>query len=142
VAGYAYQTGNKIYPEQNPFIGANFKWNLQDIFSNRQLVNQRRSQLLQAHEQVTLTEKQVTSDIEKARRKLSHARALIEVALKTVTYRTEELKIQQNKAENGLNTLSDILNTKALLAKSEAGLLAAQLNYRIVYSELMTLLGK
>ena len=142
IAGYTYQKGNKIFPEQNPFVGATLKWNVQDLLLNRQLVNQRRSQLLQSQEQSALMEKQVTADLEKTTRKLSHARALIEVARKAVTYRSEELKFQQNKQANGLNTAAEVLNTKALLAKSEADLLAAQLNYRIVYTELLTLLGK
>jgi outer membrane protein len=142
IAGYTYQKGNKIFPEQNPFVGATLKWNLQDILLNRQLVNQRRSQLLQSQEQSALAEKQVTTDMEKTQRKLNHARALIEVTRKVVTYRSEELKIQQNKQANGLNTSAEVLNTKALLAKSEADLLAAQLNYRMVIAELRTLRGE
>jgi outer membrane protein len=142
IAGYTYQKGNKIFPEQNPFVGATLKWNVQDLFLNRQLVNQRRSLLLQSQEQLTLMEKQVTADLEKTKRKLSHARALIEVARKAVTYRKEELIIQQNKQTNGLNTSAEVLNTKATLAKSEADLLAAQLNYRMVIAELRTLRGE
>jgi outer membrane protein len=142
IAGYTYQKGNKIFPEQNPFVGATLKWNVQDLLLNRQLVNQRRSQFLQSQEQAALMEKQVTADLEKTTRKLSHARALIEVARKAVTYRSQELKIQQNKQANGLNTVSEVLNTKALLAKSEVDLLAAQLNYRMVISELRTLRGE
>jgi outer membrane protein TolC len=139
IAGYTYQKGNRIYPERNPFIGANFKWNLQDVFLNRELVHQRQSQLLQARELVIQTDKQLKSDIEKTERKLNQARALIVVAHKAVKYREEELAIQQGKLANGLNTLSEVLNTKALLAKAQADLLASQLNYLITCSELKTL---
>jgi outer membrane protein len=142
VAGYTYQQGSILYPEHNPFVGANLKWNIQDIFSNRQLVNQRNFLLEQAAENLENTRQQVTSDIEKANRKIRQAIALINVAQKAVTYREEELKIQQNKETNGLNTAADLLNTKSLLAKAHADLLAAQLNYRMALSDLKMLTGK
>jgi len=142
LAGYSYQKGNKIYPEQNPFVGANFKWNLQDVFFNREIVHQRQSQLLQAKELVALTDKQVKSDIEKTERKLIQAKALIAVVQKAVQYRAEDLTIQQEKLTNGLTTLSEVLNTKALLTKAEADLLASRLNYRIISAELKLLLSE
>ena len=57
-------------------------------------------------------------------------------------YRTEELKVQLDKEKSGLNTASDILNTKALLAKARADLLAAQLNYRLALTDLKILTGE
>jgi outer membrane protein len=108
IAGYAYQTGNTIYPEHNPYIGASFKWNLQDILLNRQLVNQRNFSLQQAREFFLDAENKFRSDIEKAYRKISHAEALVAVAQKAEHYRNEEFKIQQDKEASGLNTASDL----------------------------------
>lgn len=142
IAGYIYQKGNKIFPEQNPFVGATLKWNLQDFLVNRQLVSQRRSQLLQAQEQLSLMETQITAEVEKTLRKLTHARELIEVASKALTYRADELRVEEDKAKNGLNTSSAVLNARADLAKSEADLLSARLNYRIVMTELEILFNK
>lgn len=142
IAGYTYQTGNKIYPEHNPFVGASFKWNLQDILLNRQLINQRNSSLQQAREFALDAEIKLGSDIEKAYRKISHAEALVAVAQKVVNYRTEELKIQQDKEASGLNTATDLLNAKALLAKAQADLLAAQMNYRLAVTDLKILAGE
>jgi outer membrane protein len=136
IAGYTYQKGNKIFPEQNPFVGATLKWNLQDLLLNRQLVNQRRSQFLQSQEQVALIEKQVATEVEKTSRKLIHARSLMATARKVLFYRTEELRIEQDKAKNGLNTPSGVINAKAMLAKAEASLLSSCLNYRMVITEL------
>jgi len=142
VAGYTYQLGNKLYPEHNPFVGANLKWNLQDIFSNKQIVNQRNFLVEQAAENLENTRKQVANDIEKANRKVKQAIALINVAQKAVNYRKEELKIQQDKRNSGLNIETDLLNTRSLLAKAQADLLAAQLNYRLAVSDLKMLEGK
>lgn len=142
IAGYTFQQGSMLYPEHNPFIGANVKWNLQDIFSNRQLVNQRNLLLDQAAENLENTRNQVAGDIEKADRKIKQAIALVNVAQKAVTYREEELKIQQDEQTNGLNTKSDLLHTISLLAKARADLLAAQLNYRLAISDRKMLAGK
>jgi outer membrane protein len=136
IAGYTYQKGNKIFPEQNPFVGATAKWNLQDLLLNRQLVNQRRSQFLQSQEQTALIEKQVNADLEKTMRKLSHAKALIATAREVVIYRNEELRTEQDKAKNGLNTPSSVLNAKAFLAKAEAAYFSSCLNYRMVMTEM------
>jgi len=142
IAGYTYQKGNNIYPEHNPFIGASFKWNLQDIFLNRQLVNQRNSSLQQAKEFALDAENKLNSDIEKAYRKIKHAEALVDVAQKAVNFRQEEIRIQQDKNISGLNTATDLLNAKAMLAKAQSDLLAARMNYRIAVTDLKILAGQ
>lgn len=139
VAGYSYQTGNLLFPNNNPFVGAQFKWNIQDLVANKQVIRQRHFLSQQARENLINTQNQVKNDVSKTHRKLSQATALIAVAEKAVKYRTEELKVQTDKQASGLNLEADILNTRSLLAKAEADLLAAQLNYRLAYSDLQRL---
>ena len=142
VAGYSYQTGNLLFPNNNPFVGAQFKWNIQDLVANRQVIRQRHFLSQQARENLINTQNQVKNDISKTHRKLAQATALIAVAEKAVKYRTEELKVQTDKQASGLNLEADILNTRSLLAKAEADLLAAQLNYRLAQSDLQRLAGE
>lgn len=141
VAGYSYQTGNLLFPNNNPFVGAQFKWNIQDLVANKQLIRQRHLLSQQARENLSNTQNQVKNDVSKTHRKLTQATALIAVAEKAVKYRTEELKVQTDKQASGLNLEADILNTRSLLAKAEADLLAAQLNYRLAHSDLQRLAG-
>lgn len=141
MAGYTYQTGNVLYPNSNPFVGASFKWNIQDIFSNKQVMHQRNFQLQQSTEYVANTQETVNHDIAKAKRRINQAIALIAVAQKAVNYRQDEVKIQQDKQDAGLNIEADLLNTKSMLAKAQADLLSAQLNYRIALSDLRILTG-
>ncbi|PSL23208.1 TolC family protein [Dyadobacter jiangsuensis] len=141
VAGYSYQTGNLLFPNNNPFVGAQFKWNIQDLVANKQVIRQRHFLSQQARENLINTQNQVKNDVSKTHRKLSQATALIAVAEKAVKYRTEELKVQSDKQASGLNLEADILNTRSLLAKAEADLLAAQLNYRLAQSDLQRLAG-
>ncbi|MGV3557787.1 TolC family protein [Larkinella arboricola] len=142
VAGYTYQVGNLLFPTHNPFAGVNFKWNIQDLFANKQVLNQRNFLRQQAQENIANTQEQVNNDIEKAYRKINQATALINVAQRAVQYRTEELKVQNDRKAAGLNLQADILTTQSQLAKAQADLLAAQLNYRLAQSELKILTGE
>ncbi|MCF0074395.1 TolC family protein [Dyadobacter sp. CY261] len=141
VAGYSYQTGNLLFPNNNPFVGAQFKWNIQDLAANKHVIRQRHFLSEQARENLINTQNQVKNDVAKTHRKLAQATALIAVAEKAVKYRTEELKVQTDKQASGLNLEADMLSTRSLLAKAEADLLAAQLSYRLAQSDLLRLAG-
>ena len=139
--GYAYQEGNYIYPKNNAYIGASLKWNLNDALSNRMVQKQRIFLKQQAEENFLNTREQVNRDIAKAYRRLKQSEELISVAGKVVEYRREDLKIQSDRRISGLNLEADLLTARAAMAKAEADLYAAQLNYRIVLSELKMLTG-
>ncbi len=138
-AGYTYQKGNIIFPQNNPYVGASLKWNVQDLFSNKEVIQQRT--LLSQQAQMVLDDKreEVRNQVEKAYRKIRQAESLMQVAERAYTYRQQELKVQEDKKFAGLNTEADVLHTKSLLAKSEADLFAAQLNYRLAWSDLSIL---
>jgi len=139
IAGYTYQQGNILYPTNNPFAGLNFKWNIQDLFVNKQVLGQRMLQLEQAKENEAYTLEQLNADVEKAVRKIHQAEALISAAEKVLNFRAQELKIQLDKRAAGLNVPADVLSTRSTVAKAEADLYAAQLNYRLAHSELNAL---
>lgn len=141
VAGYTYQVGNILFPTHSPYVGINFKWNIQDIFSNKQVLAQRCALLQQARENVAGVQEQVNAEIDKAHRKVGQASALVVVAQKAVNYRTEELRLQMDRLEAGQSLMADMLAIRSLLAKAEADLLAAQLNYNLARSELALLTG-
>jgi len=141
LGGYTYQEGTDIYPKNNTFIGASLKWNLQDILTTRTIQRQRIYLKKQAEENLANTREQINNDIAKAYRKLKQAQELINVAGKVVEYRREDLKIQNDRRNSGLNLESDLLTVKAAMAKAESDFYAAQLNYRIALSELKILTG-
>lgn len=138
-AGYTYQKGNIIFPQNNPYVGASLKWNVQDLFSNKEVIQQRL--LVSQQGQMVLDDKkeEVRNSVDKAYRKIRQAESLIQVVERAYTCRKQELKVEEDKKFAGLNTEADVLNTKALLAKSEADLFAAQLNYRLAMSDLKML---
>ncbi|WP_333820303.1 TolC family protein [Ohtaekwangia sp.] len=142
IAGYYYQKGNPILPTSSPYIGINLKWNLTDLFSNRQVTRQREAQLKQAEHAVAYQQQQLYTSIDKAYRKLVQTRALVEVAKKAWKYRQEELKIQQGKQMAGMNVKTDILEIKANLARSVSDLYAAQLSCLLATAELENLVAR
>jgi outer membrane protein TolC len=142
VGGFAHQFGNAITPANNPFVGISFKWDLQGIFSNKQITRQRQFQLRQAEENIISTRDRVSNDIDKAYRKINQAQALIGVAQKAVVYRKEELKLQEDKQAAGKNMTTDLFNIRSLLAKAEADMYAAQLSYLMAVTDLNILTGK
>ena len=142
VGGYFYQTGNSVFPNNNPFAGINFQWNIQGVLANRHVVKQRELISKQANENLANTREQLNTDVDKAYNKIIRLKNLIAVAQKAAYYRKEELKIQLDKSASGLNTKVDVLNAQSSLAKSEADLYAAQLSYRLAVSDLKILEGQ
>jgi outer membrane protein TolC len=141
LGGYTYQDGNALYPENNTFIGASLKWNIQDVLANRTIQRQRIYLKRQAEENLANTRDQVNKDISKVYRRLKQSEELISVAGKVVEYRRADLKIQNDRRGSGLNLESDLLAAKAAMAKAESDFFSAQLNYRIALSELQILTG-
>ncbi len=141
IGGYTYQKGTVIYPENNTYVGASLKWNLQDILTNRTIQKQRSYMREQAEENLANTREQVSNEIAKAYRKLRQSEELIKVAGKAVEYRSEDLRIKRTGNAAGLNLDSELLEVRAALAKAESDYLSAQMNYRIALSELKILTG-
>ncbi|HOW08340.1 MAG TPA: TolC family protein [Bacteroidales bacterium] len=141
IGGYTYQKGTVIYPENNTYIGASLKWNLQDILTNRTVLKQRNFIMEQAEENLANTREQVNKEIARTYRKLKQSEELISVAAKIVEYRSEDLRIKKNRNIAGLNLETELLEAGAALAKAESDYFSAQMNYRIVLSELKILTG-
>ena len=142
LAGYTYQHGNAIMANNLPYAGVSLKWNLQDVWSNKQMIAQRKLQQQQAEENILYTKQQTTVSVEKAYRKMKQAEELIAVAQKAVYYRKAELKIENDKKEAGLGKPINVLQIEAGLAKSEADLYGAMMSYKASYAELQLLTGK
>jgi hypothetical protein len=108
-------------------LGLNLKWNVQDLFSNKHLLKQREAQVKQAEENILNLQQQVTSDIEKAYRKVNQSKSLIAVAQRVLDYRTKELKIQEDK-QAGLTLKRTYSVPKAQVAKANADVYAQLLH--------------
>jgi outer membrane protein TolC len=142
IAGYYVQQGSPVLPGNSPYVGLNLKWNIQDLFSNKQVQNQRQYQLKQAEEAIVYTRQQVESDIDKAWRKVKQSDALITAAQKLAGYRREAFKEQEDRQASGLDTKTVLLEAKSQLAEAEADLYAAQLSKALAIAALRNLTGQ
>jgi multidrug efflux pump subunit AcrB/outer membrane protein TolC len=140
--GYTYQQGISSYPENNLFVGVMLKWNITDLLSTTYVKHQRNNMILEANENLFNTKDQVRTDIRKAIRKLTQSSELVAAAKTVVEYRSEEVKITTDKQFAGMNIETNLLTSRAVLAKAESELFAAQLNYRMAYSDLLILIGE
>jgi multidrug efflux pump subunit AcrB/outer membrane protein TolC len=132
---------NSNWNVQDAFIGVALRWNVQDMFSNIYVEKQREALERQAAEGLANTREQVFTDIAKTRRKLIQSAELMNVAASVLAYRLEDLKIQTDRREAGLNLEADLILAKAAVAKAEGDVLAARLNYRMAWTELKILTG-
>ena len=109
--------------------------------SNTYVFKQRLALKKQAEENLAYTLEQVRTDIEKAHRKLTQTAELIRVAKKVLDFRAEDLKIQTDRNQAGLNLEADVLSARAAMAKAESDYYAARLNHRIAATDLRILTG-
>lgn len=142
VAGYYRQQGNPILPVSSPFVGISLKWNLQDLFTNREVQTQRQAQLKQAEENMVYTQQQIGLTVNRLSRKVVQCNTLITAASKAVAYRKDELMEQQNRLTAGFEIKTNILETKVKLAQAETDLYTAKLQQAIAIAELENIAGK
>ena len=142
VAGYYRQQGSPILPVSSPYVGISLKWNLQDLFANHELKNQRQAQLKQAEENMAYTQQQIGLTVDRLSRKVVQCNALITAAGKAVSFRQDELKEQQDRLTAGFEIKTALLETKVKLAQAEADLYTAKLQQAITIAELENISGK
>lgn len=141
IAGYNYQNSVSVFPDTNSFIGASFSWNIQDVFSNRHTVRQRRLQLQQAVEKREHTSRSTAADVEKAYRRLVESGEVTDVAAKAAQHGRRNLEVAYARQAAGLNTATDVLDAEAECAKSEADCYAAMAAMRVAMANLVMLCG-
>lgn len=142
IAGYYVQQGNPLLPKSSPFLGLSLKWNLQELFSNKEVLNQRKFQLKQAEETISYTQQQLNSSIDQTSRKVELSEGLIAAAKKLVGYRKDALKEQQDREDAGLGIKTALLEAKSQLAEAETDFYTAKLSNLIAIAELRNLAGQ
>lgn len=142
IGGYSYQKGSSSYPENNVFAGVNLNWNITNLAANSYVRKQCNDLKQQAIENLASTRDQVKTDITKALRKLSQSAELISVTKTVVNYCREDVKINNDQRSAGMNIECNLLTAQAALAKADADMFAAQLCYRMAYTDLQILTGE
>lgn len=142
IAGYYRQQGSPVLPASSPYVGISLKWNIQDLFANKEIKIQRHAQLRQAEDNLAYTQQQLNLGVERAWRKIQQCSSLISAANKAVLFRKDELREQQDRLAAGFEIKSAVLETKVKLAQSETDLYTAKLQQAIAIAELNNISGK
>lgn len=141
-ANYLRIQGSPILPRNSVLFGGLLNWNIYDFGERKAVVLQRESQQQQASENALYIKDEVAGAVQKAYRQLRQAAALTAAAQKATDLRAAELKIKQDALAAGKVLPVEVLTTQATLAKAQSDLLAAQLNYRLVLTELQHASGQ
>ncbi len=139
---YNYNHGIPLNPDAYFLTGLNLKWNIFSSGERKALVKQRNALHKEAVEDFEYERQTVRNEVEKGYLNLSYAKKLIETARLALQARKEEVKLISDAVEEGESLPTRLIKAKSDLAKAEADVLGAQLNYLIVKAKLKRLKGE
>lgn len=140
-ARHDYQDGAPFLTHNLFTFGGQISWNIFDWGNRRGVVGQRRSQLMQAEENLKRLEQRISVDITKAHRKLELAGMMMEVAREALKLQRENQRLSMNQLAAG--TITDVRYAESVAAvkKAELDELQAALGYRLAQADLERLAG-
>lgn len=141
IGGLSYQSIFDFLPAGNYNAGVLLTWKILDFGTRKSVVHQRLNQQKEAAENFSYTSDHVSAAVQKAYRQVLQAAALMTAAQKAVTYREKQLQFKEGQKAAGTILKRDVVQTRADLAKARTDLFAAQINYRIAYTDLLVNTG-
>lgn len=124
----------------NYLVGATLKWDLFKGFENVSSIQRSSAELskvkLQYHDRV----QQNRVEIESALHSINTAREQVEIATATLEQARESYRIRNNRYQQGMERMSDLLTAEATLAQSKLQLASAQFQYQHQVAKLEFLL--
>lgn len=140
-AQYNYNYGIPLFPESYFLAGINLKWTLVAMGERKGVVRQRKALFQEASEDLEFKIREIRNKIRTKYLNLVYAQKLILTAEKALAARQEAFRLSANAMEEGELLASRYLEARAELAKAEADLLAARLNYQILLAQMQRLAG-
>lgn len=138
---YIYQDGVPFVTNNIGVFGVQMKWNIFDWGKRGGVVGQRKAQLTQAKKNLSRLEKRVEVDVDKAYRKLTQTKMMIDVAQEELALQRENLRLSANRLTAGTITEAQHAGIIASAKKSEWNELQARLNYELALAELDRVVG-
>ncbi len=142
IGGYMYQYGIDYINNNFAVLGVNLKWNINDIFRNKQEQHQREALKAQATLFAEHTQSEIEQNINTAYQELMLAKQLILVAEEVDEYRLLNFEMHKDKFDAGLINYKELVKTKQEHTKAKSDYYAALLNYQIHLSQIRALTGQ
>ncbi|NJL59163.1 MAG: TolC family protein [Desulfobacteraceae bacterium] len=141
-ARHTYQDGVPFITRHIETYGVQMTWNIFDGGNRRSVLNQRRSQLSQAEENLKRTENRIAVEIGKAYRKVERSGLLTDAARESLSYQRENLRLSGNQLKAGVTSDARHAESVAAVRKAELEELQAHLGYRLALAELDRMTGR
>lgn len=140
LANFGASRNNFVNGSGDYLIGASVTFNLFDAGRQARLNQAQASARLAASEQEHLTN-QVRLEVVRAYQQYVSARERLVVAERVISYATEALRIVQDRYQEGLTTITEVLRAETAMARARTNLLATRYDYYVGYANLLLSAG-
>jgi outer membrane protein TolC len=141
-AQHIWQSGVPFIAQNNGLLGARLTWSVFDWGKRKAAVDERRTQLAQAEENLRRLRARAAVETEKTYRKAVRLADLGRAAGSAVALRREARRIQADQAELGLATPRTAREAEAAALEAESQQLEAELGLRLAVAELYKVTGR
>lgn len=123
------------------FIGIDVKWNLSNIYTNREKVKLQRLKLESHHLEHEELEEQVNFEVKRAYTKYIEAQDKIEVYKKAVLQAEENFRIVKSKYLNQLCLITELIDADNTLLETQSKLITSKIDKQLKYYQLQYIIG-
>ncbi len=124
---YVYQNGAPLLPQSSGAGGVRMDWTISEFGKRIGEVRERKSQVVEAEQNLQATENRVRMDFESEVRKIHRSETSLEAARRNVAARAEIVRIRGDQVEAKTANLSALKEAQAQLADAKAQLFDAEM---------------
>lgn len=123
------------------FIGIDIKWNLSNIYTNREKVKLQRLKLEAQYLEHQELEEKVNFEVKRAYSKYNEAQDKIEVYKKAVLQAEENFRIVKSKYLNQLCLITELIDADNTLLETQSQLITSKIDKQLKYYQLKYIIG-
>ncbi|MGA9243063.1 MAG: TolC family protein, partial [Silvibacterium sp.] len=139
---YVYQNGAPLLPQSSGAAGVRMDWTISEFGKRVGMVRERKSQVVEAEQNLQSTENRVRMDFESEVRKIRRSQTSLEAARRNVATRAEVVRIRGDEVEAKTTNLSTLKEAQAQLADAKAQLFDAEMQRAVAQAELARTAGQ
>lgn len=141
-ARHSYQDGVPFLVRNFGTFGLNLNWDVFDFGARRAALQERKTELAEAEENLQRLKEEVAVAIERRYHKVQQTGSMVQVAKQVVSLRQESERVAGNQLTQGVLLVSERRQATAATYKAQADLLQANLGYLLAWAELEQAVGR